>query len=195
MIEIVSGSNRANSNSLRVAQRLLAAYEKLGVEADLLNLQDLPAELLTPESYAIKPETFGLFQERVLAACGLHLVIPEYNGSFPGALKLFIDMLKFPESFEGKPVAYVGVAAGQWGGLRAVEQLQMIFGYRNAHSYPRRVFIAAVHEKFSPEGPFNDPEILGRLEDQASGFQGFVERVSGPSPARNAQENTSGRRS
>jgi NAD(P)H-dependent FMN reductase len=104
-------------------------------------------------------------------------VIPEYNGSFPGVLKLFIDMLKFPESFEGKPVAYVGVASGQWGALRAVEQLQLIFGYRNAHSYPRRVFIAGVHDKFTAEGAFNDPELLRRLEEQAGGFRAFVGQV------------------
>jgi chromate reductase len=179
MIEIISGSNRANSNTLRIAQLLLAAYQKLGVEAGLLNLQELPAELLDPGAYAVKPEAFGPFQERVLAATGLHVVTPEYNGSFSGALKLFIDMLKFPESFEGKPVAYVGVASGQWGALRAVEQLQMIFGYRNGHSYPQRVFIAGVHDKFSAEGVFNDRELQERLEGQAAGFREFVERVAG----------------
>jgi chromate reductase len=179
MIEILSGSNRANSNTLRIAQLLLAAYQRLGVEANLLNLQELPTALLTPGAYAEKPEEFGPFQERVLQASGLHVVVPEYNGSFPGALKLFIDMLKFPESFEGKPVAYVGVASGQWGALRAVEQLQMIFGYRNGHSYPKRVFISGVHEKFNAEGVFDDPELLGRLEAQAAGFQEFVERVVG----------------
>jgi NAD(P)H-dependent FMN reductase len=177
MIEIISGTNRANSNTLRIAQVLLEAYRELGVSAGLINLQTLPADLLHPGAYAAKPEAFGPIQERVLTAQGLHLVTPEYNGSFPGVLKLFIDMLKFPESFEGKPVAYVGLASGQWGALRAVEQLQMIFGYRNAHSYPRRVFIAGVHDKFTAEGAFNDPELLRRLEEQAGGFRAFVGQV------------------
>jgi chromate reductase len=179
MIEILSGSNRSNCNSLRMAHVLQAAYQELGVEAGLLNLQELPAALLEPGAYAVKPEGFGPFQERVLAADGLHVVTPEYNGSFPGVLKLFIDMLKFPESFEGKPVAYVGVASGQWGALRSVEQLQMIFGYRNAHSYPRRVFISGVHLKFNEDGGFNDPELLGRLQAQAAGFRRFVEQLRG----------------
>ena len=179
MIEIISGSNRANCNSLRVARVLQTAYADQGMEAGLLNLQDLPTTLLDPGAYGEKPAEFSPFQERVLAASGLHVVTPEYNGSFPGALKLFIDMLKFPESFEGKPVAYVGVAAGQWGALRAVEQLQMIFGYRNAHSYPRRVFMAGVHNTFTPEGAFNDAELLERLRGQAAGFQAFVEQVGG----------------
>jgi chromate reductase len=178
MIEIVSGSNRANANSLRIARVLQEAYKDLGFEVGLLNLQELPATLLDPGAYGEKPEDFAPYQERVLVATGLHVVTPEYNGSFPGALKLFIDMLQFPESFESKPVAYVGVAAGQWGGLRAVEQLQMIFGYRNAYSYPRRVFIAGVHNTFSADGTFNDPELLRRLREQAAGFQAFVGQVS-----------------
>jgi NAD(P)H-dependent FMN reductase len=177
MIEIIAGSNRANANSLRVARVLQEAYSDLGVEAGLLNLQELPPALLDPGAYAEKPAAFTPFQERVLAASGLHVVTPEYNGTFPGALKLFIDMLKFPESFEGKPVAYVGVAAGQWGALRAVEQLQMIFGYRNAYTFPRRVFIPGVHNTFSAEGVLHDPEILRRLREQAAGFRVFVEQV------------------
>ncbi|MBM5816543.1 MAG: NAD(P)H-dependent oxidoreductase [Cyanobacteria bacterium K_Offshore_surface_m2_239] len=178
MIEIISGSNRANANSLRIARVLLESYKDLGLEADLLNLQELPANLLDPGAYGDKPLAFAPFQERVLAASGLHVVTPEYNGGFPGALKLFIDMLAFPESFESKPVAYVGVASGQWGGLRAVEQLQMIFGYRNAYSYPRRVFIAGVHNTFTADGTFNDPELLRRLREQAAGFQAFVAQLS-----------------
>ncbi|HEV8608144.1 MAG TPA: NAD(P)H-dependent oxidoreductase, partial [Tepidisphaeraceae bacterium] len=108
---------------------------------------------------------------------GLHVITPEYNGSFPGVLKYFIDMLKFPESFDRKPVAFVGEAAGVWGGLRAVEQLQMIFGYRNAHSYPDRVFIPAVKDKFDAAGNFTDTAINDRLRKQAIGFDCFIKSV------------------
>ena len=93
-------------------------------------------------------------------------------------LKLFIDMLRFPESFEDKPVAFTGEAAGLWGALRPVEQLQLIFGYRNALIYPQRVFIPGVHEHFDAEGGFNEPEILRRLTEQARGFARFVRRLA-----------------
>ena len=49
-------------------------------------------------------------------------------------------MLKFPESFEKRPVCFTGLGAGIWGALRPVEQLQAIFGYRNAYLFPERVF-------------------------------------------------------
>ena len=113
-------------------------------------------------------------QRRVLDAAGLHVVTPEYNGSFPGVLKYFIDLLKFPESFDRKPVAFVGVAAGTWGALRSVEQLQMIFGYRNAHVYPDRVFVPGVGGKLDPDGRLNDAALDERLARQAKGFAEFA---------------------
>jgi NAD(P)H-dependent FMN reductase len=107
----------------------------------------LPPEIFSPTSYAEKPRAFQPFAEAVLNAAGLHVVSPEYNGAIPGVLKYFIDMLKFPESFSNRPVCFVGLAAGMWGALRPVEQLQAIFGYRNAFIYPDRVFLPTVNDR------------------------------------------------
>ena len=172
-ILLISGTNRPNSSTLRVTRRIERHYREAQIRVELLDLEDLPAELFRPEAYAKKPAAFEVIQQRVLDSAGLHVVLPEYNGSFPGALKYFIDHLRFPQSFDRKPAALVGVAAGAWGGLRAVEQMQMVFGYRNAHLYPERVFIADVAGKISPEGGFNDPAIDQRLAHQVRGFAEF----------------------
>ena len=74
----------------------------------------MPLSLFSPDAYSEKPQEFEEYSQNVLDADGLVIVVPEYNGSYPGALKLFIDMLKFPESFENKPVAFIGIAAGIW---------------------------------------------------------------------------------
>jgi chromate reductase, NAD(P)H dehydrogenase (quinone) len=177
-ILILSGTNRPGSNALRISNILAELYARAGVHVEVLSLTDLGPEIFLPSSYAAKPPAMVALQQRILNAAGLHLVTPEYNGSFPGVLKYFIDLLKFPESFEHKPVAFVGEANGAWGGLRAVEQLQMVFAYRNAHLYPRRVFISAVKEKFDAEGKLNDPELMKRLEEQCAGFAKFVGAVS-----------------
>src|SRR3954468_24194836 len=141
-ILIVSGTNRPGSNALKIANIVRGHYQRSGHgEVGLYSLTEMPPEIFDPASYATKPPAWAAVQQRILDAAGLHVITPEYNGSFPGVLKYFIDMLKFPESFEHKPVAYVGESSGEWGGLRAVEQLQMVFGYRNAHSYPVRVFM------------------------------------------------------
>src|SRR5688572_33143268 len=158
-ILIISGTNRANSNALRISRIIHGHYRSANIEAEIFNLEDMPHEVFNPTSYSKKPPAFVAIQQRVLDAAGLHVVTPEYNGSFPGVLKYFIDMLKFPESFDRKPVAFVGEAAGIWGALRSVEQLQMIFGYRNAFSFPERVFIPGVNKVFDAQGNLMDPDI------------------------------------
>jgi NAD(P)H-dependent FMN reductase len=177
-ILIISGTNRPGSNALKVARVLQDHYGRSHVPTDLLNLEDLPREIFDGSAYKTKPPSMVELQGRVLSAAGLHVVTPEYNGSFPGVLKYFIDLLKFPESFEHKPVAYVGESSGEWGGLRAVEQLQMVFGYRNAYSYPVRVFISNVHKLFDPAGKLSDPAIEKRLADQVQGFTSYIGRVA-----------------
>jgi NAD(P)H-dependent FMN reductase len=175
---VISGTNRAASNAMKVARWLLEHYQSANVAAELFSLTELPCQVFRPDSYAKKPPEMLAVQDRVLAASGLHVVTPEYNGSFPGVLKYFIDLLKFPESFEHKPVAFVGEAAGAWGALRAVEQLQHVFGYRNAHVYPPRVFIPAVKEKFDASGALLDAELDARLAKQVQGFAHFVRRLA-----------------
>lgn len=177
-ILIVSGTNRPDCNALRVARLLEGHYKAANVSVDVLSLAEMPKEVFEGSSYAVKPPGMIAIQQRVLEAVGLHIVTPEYNGSFPGVLKYFIDMLKFPESFERKPVAFTGESAGIWGALRSVEQLQMIFGYRNAYLYPERVFIPGIGQKFSATGEFTEASIDDRLQKQAVGFAGFARAIS-----------------
>jgi chromate reductase, NAD(P)H dehydrogenase (quinone) len=92
-------------------------------------------------------------------------------------LKYFIDMLPFPESFEQRPVCFVGLAMGIWGALRPVEQLQAIFGYRNALVYPERVFMPSIGKLLDAAGHFASDDIPKRLDKQAAGFVDFVEKL------------------
>ena len=147
------------------------------MKTELLDLAGLPPEIFLPAAYAQKPAAFKKFTDAVLTADGLVIVTPEYNGSFPGVLKYFIDLLPFPESFAHRPVCFVGLAAGVWGALRSVEQLQAIFGYRNAHIFPERVFMPGVGKLLDEAGKFTDAEMEKRLAKQAAGFVSFVEKL------------------
>jgi chromate reductase, NAD(P)H dehydrogenase (quinone) len=175
MITMIVGTNRPDSNTRRVANHIEEIYAVLRTPLRVLDLAKLPPEIFSPVSYAEKPKAFHPFADAILEASGLVVVTPEYNGSVPGVLKYFIDMLKFPESFEKRPVCFVGLAAGMWGALRPVEQLQAIFGYRNAHIYPERVFLPQVNNLLDDAGRVKDQEILDRLKAQAEGFIKFVE--------------------
>ncbi|CAN5533829.1 NADPH-dependent FMN reductase [soil metagenome] len=177
-ILIISGTNRPGANALRVSKVIESHYKAVGAPVEIYSLADMPREIFDPSCYAVKPASWLPVQDKVLAARGLHVVTPEYNGSFPGVLKYFVDMLKFPESFDKKPVAFTGEAAGIWGAIRSVEQLTHIFGYRNAHIYPDRVFMPGINQKFDAAGQFIDADINKRLATQAAGFAEFVGRFA-----------------
>lgn len=177
MLTLIVGTNRPGSNTRKIARHIEEIYAELKVPLHLLDLAELPPEIFSPSSYAEKPRSFHPFAEAILKSSGLVVVTPEYNGGMPGVLKYFIDMLKFPESFEKRPVCFVGLSAGIWGALRPVEQLQHIFGYRNAYVYPERVFLQQVNGLLDANGRLTHPELLPRLKSQAIGFIDFIERL------------------
>lgn len=174
MMTLISGTNRPGSNTRKVAKQIEGLYAELKTPLHVIDLAHLPPSIFDPSSYGEKPAAFRPFSDAVLASSGLIVVTPEYNGGVPGVLKYFIDMLKFPESFERRPVCFVGVAAGMWGALRPIEQLQAIFGYRNAYLYPERVFISGIGNQLDENGQLKDPELVDRLRNQARGFVQFV---------------------
>lgn len=178
MITLLVGTNRPGSSTRLVARQIADIYTELQQPVRVLDLIQLPPEVFLPAAYAEKPASFAPFADAVVQSSGLHVVTPEYNGSMPGVLKYFIDLLKFPESFERRPVCFTGLAAGMWGGLRPVEQLQQIFSYRNAHIYPERVFIPGIGSQLGPDGRLKEEELVGRLRKQAAGFAEFTRRLA-----------------
>ena len=179
MLTLLVGTNRPGSNSRKVAAQVESIYAALEVPLRVVDLAQLPPEIFAPTSYGTKPESFQPFADAILTASGLIVVTPEYNGGIPGILKYFIDMLKFPESFVQRPACFIGVAAGAWGALRPIEQLQQIFGYRNAFLFPERVFLPAINESLNADGQITDPNLVDRLHQQAVGFIDFVEKLKG----------------
>lgn len=172
MIVVISGSNRPGNNSSVIAKTLESLLIDAGEEVFPIDLEALPTELFTPAAYAEKPPEFEKIQQAILDTDGILTVVPEYNGSYPGALKYFIDCLRFPESLVAKPSAFVGVAAGKWGGMRAVEQLEMVFQYRHAHLYGRRVFLANIFGAIT-NGLLTDDDSLHRMQELVDGFVPF----------------------
>lgn len=173
MIVIISGTNREGSLSSVFSNVLNKIYQEKGMDSKVLELSELPPETFSPNAYTEKPVKVLDFTNEILKSSGLVIVVPEYNGSMPGALKLFIDLLPYPDSFEGRPICYIGIASGQFGALRPVEHLQQVFGYRNAYNFPKRVFVPAVHNVANRENGITDSELEARLVGQADGFIQF----------------------
>ena len=175
-ILVVCGTNRDGALTRLLAKQVARIHEELGGNVDFLDMDELPADALLPTAYKEKTTAVQTLVDRFLASDGVVFVVPEYNGSFPGILKLFVDMLPFPEGLDGRPCAFIGLAAGRFRSLRAVEHFQQVTGYRNAFNFPRRVFIGDSFSQFD-DGKLKDEELVQRLQDQAKGFVDFVQRI------------------
>jgi NAD(P)H-dependent FMN reductase len=173
-LQIISGTDRPNSNALRVSNYLQRRYRGEGVEARIIDLQDFPTEQVKGGKYGQELPAVDAFVDNAVQADGLVIVCPEYNGGYPGILKLFIDYLPFPGSLNKKPIALVGEANGDFGALRAVEQLQQVVGYRNAHVFPERVFIPRINKNFDDENGIKDSFQQELMESQIKNFVPFV---------------------
>jgi NAD(P)H-dependent FMN reductase len=141
MMTLLVGTNRPDSNTRKIATQVEGIYRTLNVPLRELDLAKLPPEIFSPSSYAEKPASFLPFSDGVLAASGLIVVSPEYNGSIPGVLKYFIDMLKFPESFERRPVCFIawppasGARSGRSSSCRPSLAIATPSSFPNASSF------------------------------------------------------------
>jgi NAD(P)H-dependent FMN reductase len=179
MIVILSGTNRISSNTNRVALLVQSIYDQLGIENDIIDLTKLPAEVFCPTIYANKPESLNHFTRPITQAKGVVIVTPEYNGSFPGILKYFIDLLPMPESFISKPVCFIGLSAGKWGAFRAVEQLRQILLANGAFIFPKPVLIPEIDLQLKSNDQHISTEFVTKITQQASDFVEFVKSIEG----------------
>ncbi|MFX0575016.1 NADPH-dependent FMN reductase [Nocardia nepalensis] len=104
------------------------------------------------------PETVRELGERLAAADAFVVITPEYNSSFPAALKNAIDW--FDSEWAAKPVTIVSYARDS-DGTRATAQLRQIFAELNAVPIRRTVPIAKSWQRFAPDGtwPRRDAEL------------------------------------
>ena len=177
-LKVISSTDRPNSWALKVSKYVALIYNEKSVQTEVISLEDFPLIDVVGGKYGEEISSVTDFRDPILEADGLVFVIPEYNGSFPGILKMFIDYLPFPEAFHKMPMAFIGVASGAFGSLRSVEQFQMIVNYRNALQFPERVFISRINNEFDPESGLKDDFKKALLESQISNFIKFVESNS-----------------
>ncbi len=175
-INILSGTDRPGSNALKVSKysaRMMADR----ADVKLFSLEDFPLIDVVGGVYGNKPDSVVSFNEKFLDADGFLFVIPEYNGGFPGILKLFVDYLPFPEALNKVPVSVIGEADGSFGALRPVEQFEQILMYKKAIIYPERMFIQNVNNTFDEEKGLESEKLQKLFEKQLNCFPDFVERL------------------
>lgn len=173
MITLIAGTNRPGSNTLKLAQYYQKELAGMGCESHLLSLTDLPETLISSDLYGKRSEGFKHIQEIVSASTKFLFVIPEYNGSFPGVLKTFIDACTFPESFYGKKAALVGLSSGRYGNLRGLEHFTGICHYIHLEVMPLRIHIPAIQTELNEEGNLWKEDTLKFTKEQMEKFIRF----------------------
>ena len=154
----ICGSLRAGSYNLML---LRAAAEMMpsDVTYEEIPIRDLP--LYNPDLDAgDAPPAAEEFRQRVRAADGLLLAVPEYNYSMTAALKNALDWASRPIGSSGlsdKPAAIMGASLGAFGTVRAQLHLRHVAIYANLHLLNKpEVLVRDPQVKFSLEGRLVD---------------------------------------
>lgn len=173
MVTIISGTNRHNSNTLKLATYYQKQLSKLGVDSTLISLEDLPPTLLTSDLYGARSSDFERILSIVNASEKFLFVIPEYNGSYPGALKLFIDACEFPASFYHKKVALVGHSSGKYGNIRGIDHFTGVCHYMQMHVMPLKIHIPYIRQELNEAGNLFKEDTVKFTQMQIEAFANF----------------------
>ena len=167
MIALIAGTNRPHSTTRRVADFYAERLQARGAAYTLVDLADLPADFTTTALYgnAGRNPAFNLLADRAAAAAKLVFIVPEYNYSFPGVLKAFIDGLPYPGGIRHKQAALVGLGAGAQGGAIALSHLTDVLNYLGTIVLPNKPRLAHIDQHFR-EGVFIKPLYQQMLDEQ-----------------------------
>ena len=100
-------------------------------------------------------------------------IVPEYNGSFPGVLKTFIDGLEYPNTFKNKKCALVGLSSGVQGGGLALSHLTDIFNYCGMNVLALKPKLARIEAHIDGDFQITNNLYMQLLKEQAEKFIEF----------------------
>jgi len=120
-ISLILGTGRERANSEKIADFVFESARNFGFEVEYIKVKDW---LDKPFTGGMSEEKRNKMSEILNNSQGFIIVSPEYNHSFPGELKLFLD--EFYEEFNHKPVGICGVSVGKLGGARMIESLRLV---------------------------------------------------------------------
>ena len=166
MYTIVSGTNRLNSNTIRVAEQYQRLLQSKGIEAKIVSLVGLNVLERNPEYQKIEAEM-------LIPAKKFIFVSPEYNGSIPGVLKAMFDISDISKAWWGKKALLVGVSTGRAGNLRGMDHLTGILHFLKVIVHHNKLPISIVDKISDRDGVIIDQYTLKAIETQVDEFIDF----------------------
>jgi chromate reductase len=142
-IAIISGSARANNNTLRVAKAIKLYFEKNLHNADIVDFTNYDLPLINQGN--IYSQNLSSFQNELITKWrNADLVItisPEYNwSSTPELLNMYnaLGVRDFIDLFNEKTFAFVGVSTGKGGKMPCLQLIQVVgklVSFSNSQSF------------------------------------------------------------
>ncbi|MDT0328766.1 NADPH-dependent FMN reductase [Nocardiopsis lambiniae] len=146
-IAVILGTNRNGRTGPAVSRWFVdLARTRADMEIDVLDVADLAAEERYGHGHGAPLADFG---PRVAAADGFVVLTPEYNHGYPGPLKSAIDSAR--REWFGKAAGFVSYG-GMSGGLRAIEQLRLVFSELHVATIRDTVSLHNASAMFADDG-------------------------------------------
>lgn len=173
MITVIAGTNRPENNSQRVANIYQRLLHQMGEEAQVLLLENLPSDFAFNNGVygGSSPELEKVVTNYIDAADRLVFIAAEYNGSYPGVLKAFIDAVH-PRHWNFKKAALVGISSGRSGNVRGLEHLTGVLHYLKIEVCSAKPVISGIDGLLEGE-LLNNEEANAVLKAQAEWFLKF----------------------
>jgi len=170
MVTIISATNRPGSSTFKLARYYQKRLREKGLEAGILSMDQLPANIIETDLYGKRSAAFAPIQEIVSNTQKFLFAIPEYNGSFPGVLKTFIDACDFPKSFYDKKAALTGLSSGKYGNIRGIDHFTGVCHYLNLHVMPLKIHISNIKQEFDENNNLFKQDTVQFTEEQMDKF-------------------------
>jgi chromate reductase, NAD(P)H dehydrogenase (quinone) len=143
-ISVICCTNRPNNLSSKVARWFAKHLEEQGGIVNYFSLEDLPKCFPEGDLYGARTKAFSdLVETHISRFSKLVFVIPEYNASFPGVFKSFIDALP-KETWSTSKIALIGTSTGRGGNARGIDHLTNILHYLGANVFGNKMLVSSM---------------------------------------------------
>lgn len=180
MILVIAGTNRPGSKTMQVTEAYVNKLrENTEEEVVLLPLHEIQEGMFHINMYEADSQAAKLRKAQdkyFIPAKKWVIVSPEYNGSYPGAVKLLLDALsvrKASETFHYKKIALVGLSSGRTGNWLGMNQLTVVLHYLKMHVYFNKLAINHIDKEMDGQGNLLRQKTIDHMHQQIRGFLSF----------------------
>lgn len=175
------GSLRAGSHNRQLAEAAVKLAPE-GADVSLFEgLAEIPFYNEDIDVEGTVPAAAAKLREAAAGADALLLFTPEYNGTIPAVLKNAIDWLSRPYgagAISGKPVAVIGTAFGQYGGVWAQDEARKSVGIAGGKVIEDiKLAIPGSVTRFAETHPADDAEVAAQLTEVVARLHGHADDV------------------